>query len=275
MTTIDHLGLILERKRRENVRRRGHARLWSVTASAHSDTPSDRGALALQRLRRPAGGPVRVIAEVKFRSPSAGTIRTREPGVATNIAIQYEAAGASAVSVLCDGPGFGGGVLDLRRAARATAVPILFKEFVLDPLQVELARAAGAHMVLLLVRALDPVGLRELVAFVLKQGMAPVVEAADDDELEIALATRATIVGVNARDLRTFQVNPQQAQRALVRIPADKIAVHMSGIKSGHDLARLSETSRADAVLIGEALMRAESPGALLSEWMTAGRVPP
>jgi indole-3-glycerol phosphate synthase len=270
MTTIDHLGLILERKRRENVRRRAHARLWSVTASTHSDAPSDRGALALQRLRRPTGGPVRVIAEVKFRSPSAGTIRTREPGVATNIAIQYEAAGASAVSVLCDGPGFGGGVLDLRRAARAIAAPILFKEFVLDPLQVELARAAGAHMVLLLVRALDPVGLREMVAFVLKQGMAPVVEASDDHELEVALATQATIIGVNARDLRTFRVNTEQAQRALMRIPDDKIAVHMSGITSGYDLARVSETSRADAVLVGEALMRAESPGDLLKEWIAA-----
>lgn len=269
MTLIDHLGLIIERKRRENVRRRDHAKLWSVTHLVRSSTTLDRGSLAIQQLRRPAGGAVRVIAEVKFRSPSSGVIRERGPGVAASIARQYEAAGASAVSVLCDGRGFGGGVLDLRRVAKAVAVPVLFKEFVLDPLQVELARAVGAHMVLLLVRALDPVSMHELVSLVLKLGMAPVVEAADEDELEVALASAATIVGVNARDLRTFQVNPEQAQRALLRIPADKIAVHMSGITSAHDLARVSSTSRADAVLVGEALMRAESPGDLLKEWMT------
>lgn len=270
MTVVDHLGVILERKRRENARRRAHPRLWPVTDAVRAGEVSDRGAFALQRLRRPAGGSVRVIAEIKFRSPSAGTIRTREPGVATGIARQYEAAGASAVSVLCDGPGFGGGVLDLRRAARAVQVPILFKEFVLDPLQVGLARAAGAHMVLLLVRALDAASLRELVALVLKQGMAPVVEAADDDELDVALATHATIVGVNARDLRTFQVDSEHAQRVLARIPADRIAVHMSGITSAGALTRVCAASRADAVLIGETLMRAESPGDLLKEWIAA-----
>jgi indole-3-glycerol phosphate synthase len=148
-------------------------------------------------------------------------------------------------------------------------VPILFKEFVLDPQQISLARAVGAHMVLLLVRALDRSSLRAMVAEVMRQGMAPVVEAADEDELETALGTVATIVGVNARDLRTFQVDAERAQRILAGVPADRIAVHMSGIKTGRDLANVNAQGRADAVLVGESLMRAEAPGDLLRAWLT------
>jgi indole-3-glycerol phosphate synthase len=185
------------------------------------------------------------------------------------VAREYVQGGAAAVSVLCDGPGFGGSPLDLRRAAGAISAPLLFKEFVLDPIQVSLARSVGAHMVLLLVRALDPRALADLVDDVIRQRMAPLVEAADEDELEIALATRATLVGVNARDLRTFRVDPERARRAIARIPSGRVAVHMSGVVSSDDL-RAVAASRADAVLIGEALMRAPAPGALLREWLAA-----
>jgi indole-3-glycerol phosphate synthase len=210
-----------------------------------------------------------VIAEIKLRSPSAGLIRPRHPGLVAAIAREYEAGGASAISVLCDGPGFGGSPLDLRRAASAVSVPLLFKEFVLDPIQVELARRAGAHMVLLLVRALEPALLHDLVDEVLRYGMAPVVEAADEAELETALATRATLIGVNARDLRTFRVDPERARRAIGRIPEGRVAVHMSGITSADDLRAVAD-SRADAALIGEGLMRAEAPAETLRAWLAA-----
>src|SRR5262249_28774954 len=138
-----------------------------------------------------------------------------------------------------------------------------------DPLQVTLARAVGAHMVLLIVRALQEPQLNALVAEVERQGMAPVVEAADADELAVALRTSAKIVGVNARDLRTFQVDGQHARELIGRIPEARIAVHMSGIRSAEDLARVAQ-SRADAVLVGEGLMRAERPGDQLRSWLSA-----
>jgi indole-3-glycerol phosphate synthase len=228
-----------------------------------------RGAAAIASLRRQGTHVPHVIAEIKMRSPSAGLIRARTPGAVAQIAAGYERAGAAAISVLCDGPGFGGSPLDLRRASGVVRAPLLFKEFVLDPVQVELARALGASMVLLIVRALDADALSALVDEVLRQGMAPVVEAADDDELEIALATRAQIVGMNARDLRTGRVDAERARQVLARVPQDRVAVHMSGVVAANDLALLGD-SRADAVLVGEALMRAAEPGARLHEWLAS-----
>jgi indole-3-glycerol phosphate synthase len=266
---IDYLGPILERKRRENTRRRKHGARGARIDVGSVELELDRGAVAVAALRRASAGAPRVIAEIKHRSPSAGLIRARVPGAVQAIAQQYAEAGAAAISVLCDGPGFGGSVLDVRRAEQAVSVPLLFKEFVLDPLQVSLARAVGAHMVLLLVRALDAASLQALVDEVRRQGMAPVVEAADENELEVALATGASIVGVNARDLRSFRVDTEGARRALSRVPAERIAVHMSGVRSAEDLLRVGE-SRADAVLVGEALMRAASPGARLQQWLAS-----
>ena len=263
--TVDFLGPILERKRREVLRRRMHG------VRAGGAALEERGAAAVARLRRAGAALPRVIAELKLASPSAGVIRSRTPGVIAAIAAGYERGGAAAISVQCDAPGFGGSPLDVRRAAAVTRVPLLFKEFVLDPLQVELARALGASMVLLLVRALDAQALAALVEEVLRQGMAPVVEAADEDELEMALMTRATIVGVNARDLRSFTVDPARARRAVGRIPPERVAVHMSGVASASDLADLSG-SRADAVLVGEGLMRASDPGERLREWLARAR---
>jgi indole-3-glycerol phosphate synthase len=263
----DYLGPILARKRVEVARRIAHAGLLSRSLA---EPPfGDRASAAVTRLRR-AGSPLpRVIAEIKLRSPSAGAIRPRTPGALPIVARQYQSAGAAAVSVLCDGQGFGGSPLDLRRIRAAVDVPLLFKEFVLDPIQIALARTIGADMVLLVVRALPEHTLRSLCDEVLAHGMAPVVEAADEQELEIALRTSGTIIGVNARDLRTFRVDPERAKRAIERIPSDRVAVHMSGIASRDALAALG-SSRADAVLVGEALMRAESPGERLAEWLAA-----
>lgn len=259
MNETDFLGAILERKRRETARRRAHDAL----APELPPGAVARAQAAAEALRRRGSGVPRVIAEIKFRSPSAGVLRPRAAGEVAGIARAYAAAGAAAVSVLCDGPGFGGTPLDLRRAAQAVSLPLLFKEFVLDANQITLARRMGAHLVLLLVRAHDDVRLGALVEETLRQGLAPVVEAADLEEVERALRTRAAIVGVNARDLRTFRVDPVAAMRAVDRIPAERIAVHMSGISSPEDLRRIAST-RADAVLVGETLMRAADPGARL-----------
>jgi indole-3-glycerol phosphate synthase len=258
---MDLLTKILDRKRLEVARRTRRAACWATEATGSAERLVQTHAA----LRRQGDGAPKVIAEVKFRSPSAGQIRPRAPGEATRVAIGYARAGAAAISVLCDGPGFGGSPLDLRRVAECVACPVLFKEFVLDPVQLDLARAMGARMVLLLVRALDGPALDRLVEACFARGLAPVVEAADLQELEIALATRATLVGVNARDLRTFRVDPAAAERCIARIPRDRTAIYMSGIASREDFLRVART-RADALLVGEGLMRAPVPGDKLRE---------
>jgi indole-3-glycerol phosphate synthase len=257
---VDHLALIVERKQREVARRLRRAPRFAEFAARSSDVEPH---VALEPLRRAPGQPPRVIAEIKLRSPSAGQIRAHEPGELVRIARGYERAGAAAVSVLCDGPGFGGSALDLRRVAERVDVPVLFKEFVLDPVQLDLARAVGARLVLLLVRVLPDARLAELIDAARDRGLEPVVEAADADELARALALPATIVGINARDLRSFGVDSGAALALVERIPRDRVAVFMSGVRSAADFARVAE-SRADAVLIGEGLMRAPDPGAAL-----------
>lgn len=259
----DYLTPILERKARENVRRARHERV-DVTLP---DT-SGRAELAYRALTRASGEQPRIIAEIKRASPSAGSIRPYARGDVAWLAQQYVAGGAAAVSVLCDRAGFGGSVLDLRRASRAITAPLLFKEFVLDALQVRLAQRVGAHMVLLLVRALPGERLQVLCDAVIAAGLAPVVEAANAQEVAVALRTRARIVGVNARDLRTFKVDPRLAQDALRLIPADRIAVHMSGVRTREDLSEIA-SGRADAVLVGESLMRAGEPSVKLRELLS------
>ncbi len=262
----DRLASILARKRREIARRHAHRGLYDP-----------RGARApgvdASPLRRADGALPRVIAEVKFKSPSAGPIRAWRPGEGRRVARAYEAAGASAVSVLCDREGFGGGVLELRRVAAAIGLPVLFKEFVLDEAQVDLAAAAGARMVLLLVRALDADALARLVARCHARGLLPVVEAADEAEVEAALRTDAEVVGINARDLRTFEVDPARARRAIERVPPDRVAVYMSGVSHRDDLLALAGT-RCDAVLVGTSLMRAPDPGARLAALLGRAALP-
>ncbi len=257
-----YLSEILVRKREEVRRRRAHVAASAAIFAEVTHDP-ERGRYALSALSRPEGEMPRVIAEVKFASPSRGIIRERTPGEAVRVARAYEDSGASAISVLADRLGFCGSPLDVRRVAQVVRRPVLFKGFVLDETQVELARACGASLVLLLVRALEAEQLAALVAAVQAAGMEPVVEAADPEEVELALETKAKIVGVNARDLMTFEVDPQKAREALAAVPIGRVAVFMSGIKTRADLLHAAE-GRADAVLIGEGLMRASDPGAAL-----------
>lgn len=258
----DYLTPILARTRLENLRRRSHYK--ALPKVGRTPDPA-RAANAVRALRRGAGAAPSVLAEIKFRSPSAGSIRRWAPGEGLRVAKSYEKAGAAAISVLADYRGFLGSPLQVRRIARAVSVPVLFKGFVLDPVQVDLAFDVDAALVLLLVRALTEPELFSLVARVHELGMEPVVEAADADEVERAVETGARIVGVNARDLRTFRVDMEAANQCLARVPSDRVAVFMSGIRGREDFQRIAQ-GRADAVLIGEGLMRSEDPGGHLSQ---------
>jgi indole-3-glycerol phosphate synthase len=211
-------------------------------------------------LRRPN---VAVIAEVKRRSPSAGSLREdMDPG---ERAVLYGSHGASAISVLTDEPYFGGSIADLRAVAKRAVVPVLRKDFILDELQILEARGAGASAVLLIVRALDRPGLTELMACAAAAGVAALVEVHSVGELDTALAAGARIIGVNSRDLDTFKIDTAAAWSILRQVPPDCIAVAESGITRQSDVARAAEAG-ADAVLIGTALSQAASPEGLLRE---------
>jgi indole-3-glycerol phosphate synthase len=173
------------------------------------------------------------------------------------------------VSVLADGPGFGGSPLLVRRVAQAVSVPVLYKEFVVDPIQVELAYDMGASLVLLIVRVLDDSALSELITQIRSLGMEPVVEAANVGEVDRAIAAGSSIIGVNARDLSTFRIDHEAARICVERIPPESVAVFMSGVRRVEDLRDVAR-GRADAVLIGEELMRSEDPSVRLSQLLSS-----
>jgi indole-3-glycerol phosphate synthase len=262
----DYLSAILARKRLENVRRRRHV---AAMRSVERPPQPERSEQGIRALRRASDEPPSVIAEVKFRSPSAGEIRRWSPGEGVRVARGYERGGASAVSVLADGPGFGGSPLLVRRVAQAVSAPVLYKGFVLDRVQVDLAYDVGSALVLLLVRALEDSELRTLIQQIRSLGMEPVVEAANSDEVDRAVAAGSTIVGVNARDLSSFRVDKDAARACVARIPTECVAVFMSGVRSVDDFRDVAQ-GRADAVLIGEGLMRSEDPGARLAELLNS-----
>ena len=206
---------------------------------------------------------VAVIAEVKRRSPSAGSIR--EDLSPPDQALLYATHGAAAVSILTDTPHFGGSVDDLRQAAPRCPVPLLRKDFILDELQIVEARAAGASAILLIVRALSPARLKVLMATAAELRLDSLVEVHSAAELDIALEADASIIGVNSRDLDTFMVNPAAAWRIIHDIPGDRIAVAESGIVSRQDVQRAANAG-ADAVLVGTALSASPHPEVLLQQ---------
>jgi indole-3-glycerol phosphate synthase len=221
----------------------------------HLARPSFRAAL-----RRPH---LAVIAEVKRRSPSAGSIR--EDLDPAERAALYAAHGAAAISILTDTPYFGGSVQDLRAAAERCALPLLRKDFIIDEIQILEARAAGASAVLLIVRILTGQRLDQLVRCAELLGLDALVEVHTKVELATALDAGATLIGVNSRDLDTLSVDVDAAWRLLAEVPIDRIAVAESGLAGRQDVMRAAEAG-ADAVLIGTALSAAESPAALLRE---------
>jgi indole-3-glycerol phosphate synthase len=219
---------------------------------------------------RPADGRLAVIGEIKRRSPSKGELAPGLDPVAT--ARAFESGGAAALSVLTDTPYFGGSIDDLRGARAAVHLAVLRKDFTIDDTQVYESRALGADAVLLIVAALpDGTVLRDLHALAVDVGLAVLVEVHDELELERALAAGAGVIGVNARDLGTFGEDLAVSERLAAQIPAVAIAVAESAIRSPDDAARMAEAGF-DAVLVGEALVRAADPAALLSA-MTAATV--
>ncbi|MHB1469514.1 MAG: indole-3-glycerol phosphate synthase TrpC, partial [Solirubrobacteraceae bacterium] len=208
-----------------------------------------------------------VIAEVKRRSPSAGTLRAEIDVPA--LARAYEAGGAAALSVLTDGPHFDGSLEDLEAARAACALPILRKDFVIDPYQLHEAAAAGADAVLLIVAALSEAELSRLRQTATALGLDTLVEVHDERELEAALSAGADVVGVNNRDLRDFSVDVGRTFALLPRIPAGVTVVSESGIGAPEQLRELAAAG-VSAVLIGESLVRAKDPGAALAALLRA-----
>jgi indole-3-glycerol phosphate synthase len=224
------------------------------------DLPPARDLEAALSLR---GGPARVIAEVKRASPSLGAISTRLDAAAQ--ARAYAAAGAAAISVLTDGPGFGGSLADLAQVRAAVDVPLLRKDFVVDGYQLLEARAHGADAALLIVAALEGDALRRLLDGCRSLGLAALVEVHDEAEVDVALGAGAGVVGVNNRDLATFAVDLAVSERLLPLLPAAVRGVAESGVRTPDDARRLRRAGAAN-LLVGEALVRAPDPGALLRE---------
>jgi indole-3-glycerol phosphate synthase len=254
------LATILEQKRREVAElAAGSTRALLEEAAAGAPPPRDfAGAL-----RRDPDELPRVIAEIKRASPSAGAIKADAD--AAVVALDYERAGAAALSVLTDREFFRGGLPDLSAARIRSNLPCLRKDFLVDPLQVIEARGAGADAVLLIVAALGDRDLRDLRELAERHGMAALVEVHDPEEAERALATGATIVGVNHRDLRTFEMDMTLTARLRARVPASCVLVAESGIRTPADV-RAMQAAGADAILVGEGLMRHASPGQALRE---------
>jgi indole-3-glycerol phosphate synthase len=232
------------------------ARPWSALEAAARAAGPVRGLLCA--LRRPPGAPVRVIAEIKRASPSAGPIR---PGAdPAEVARDYVRGGASALSVLTDRQFFDGDLGFLARARGAVDLPLLRKDFVVDAYQVAEARAAGADGVLLIVAALTAPLLAELLAAARDHQLDALVEVHDLAEADVALSADARLLGVNHRDLRTFAVDMTLTAQIAPRVPAGVVLVGESGIRTRDDIDALGHAG-VHAVLVGEHLMRAASPG--------------
>ena len=214
-------------------------------------------------LRRPTTAPVRVLAEIKRASPSAGAIRP--DAHPPTIAREYEAAGAAAISVLTDRDFFAGDIAFLDACRQAVALPILRKDFLIDPVQLVEARAFGADAVLLIVAALSNGELAAMVSEAGTRHLDALVEAHTMIEADVALEAGAKILGVNHRDLHTFAIDMSLTEQIAKRVPSDVVLVAESGIRTRDDIRRLGDAG-AHAVLIGEHLMRAPSPGDALRE---------
>jgi indole-3-glycerol phosphate synthase len=233
------------------------ARPVAEVEQAAATAPAARG---FARAVRGSAG-MACIAEFKRRSPSKGWIH-RDATVAP-VARAYQAAGAASMSVLTDGPFFGGSLDDLRAARAATDLPILRKDFVVDAYQIAEARASGADAVLLIVAALADRELGLLLAEAARWGLDALVETHDANEVARAVAVGAQVIGINHRDLRTFEMNMDLAARLRPLIPADRIVVAESGIRTAADVRRL-RAAGIDAILVGETLMREPDPAAAL-----------
>lgn len=261
------LEKIITRKREEVSERRGRIGLAELEAMAAAADPVRGFAERLKeqvRNKKPA-----VIAEIKKASPSKGVMR--EDFVPAEIARSYEAGGATCLSVLTDVDFFQGADEYLKQARAACKLPVIRKDFMIDPYQVVEARALGADCILLIVAALEDVQMAELADLAKALGLDVLVEVHDGAELERALRLETPLIGINNRNLHTFELSLETTLDLLPRIPRERLVVTESGILHRADV-ELMEINEVHAFLVGEAFMRAEQPGVELQRLFFPGR---
>ena len=259
--TPDILKTILTKKAEEVARRKNNAPL-SMLAELATTVPGPRGFYQALRSKADQKKPA-IIAEIKKASPSQGVIR--EDFRPVDIAVDYAFNGASCLSVLTDKEFFQGSEVNLQLVRQNCPLPAIRKDFMIDPYQIHESRALGADCVLLIVAALDDAMLKELADAATGLGMDVLVEVHDADELERALKLNTNMIGINNRNLRTFDVSLQTTLDLKNTIPADKLIVTESGIHTPADV-KLMQDNGIYTFLVGEAFMRAESPGQKMRE---------
>jgi len=264
--TPDILKKILYRKAEEVAARAERLPLERL-AQGLAESPPVRG-FADALAARLAAGRSAIIAELKRASPSKGVLR--QDFRPAEIAASYERGGAACLSVLTDSDFFQGSDAHLREARSACVLPVLCKDFIIDPYQIYEARVIGADCILLIVACLDDHRLRELSDLAGELGLDVLVEIHDREELERALAIPGRLIGINNRNLRNFQVNPETTLGMLNAIPQDRIPITESGIGAREDIARMRKRG-VHAFLVGEAFMRAADPGAMLAQLFAEG----
>ena len=263
----DILNRIVEVKREELAAARPQRSLADLNELAREQS-APRGFTAAMRAKV-ARGDAAVIAEIKKASPSKGVLREHFDPAA--IAVTYAAHGAACLSVLTDVQFFQGHERYLKAARAACALPVIRKDFLIDPYQVVEARAMGADCVLLIAACLSDAQMGELEACAIEQGLDVLVEVHDGAELERALRLRAPLLGINNRNLRTFEVTLDTTLGLMDRVPPDRLLVTESGILAQPDVARM-RAAGVHAFLVGEAFMRAADPGAALEALFGAPR---
>lgn len=259
--TPDILKKIMRRKAEEVTARAARVPLRKLAAGLDGAAPT-RGFANALAAKVAAGSPA-VIAEIKKASPSRGVLR--EGFRPAQIAASYERGGAACLSVLTDVDFFQGSDADLVAARAACSLPVIRKDFIIDPYQVYEARAIGADCILLIAACLGDAQLRELGGLAHRLAMDVLVEVHDAAELERALQVPGRLIGVNNRDLRSFQVSLETTIGLLEAIPKGRILVTESGIHTREDVSRMRRHG-VEAFLVGEAFMRAADPGAMLAE---------
>jgi indole-3-glycerol phosphate synthase len=259
---------ILDRKRQAVVRLRASGSLPDFRERAFEIRKNQRPHRLLQALKSDSQR-LNIIAEFKRRSPSLGIIR--DDLSVDEVARRYERGGACAISVLTEEEFFGGSIADLRVARSTTNLPLLRKDFILDPLQIYEAAISGADAVLLIVAALDDISLKKLRALAEHElGLDALVEVHSSEELNRALNADAKVIGVNNRDLRTFRVSLDTSEHLIAEAPPDRVMISESGLQDAESLRHL-RTLGFRGFLIGEALMRASDPESALRDLIASG----